>query len=76
MKIPKILEAAARQYQHNDCSGIVPGFDYKKTVKIFNLMQKAIKAQAKLLVCYRLGSQPPEWVFKDIERARENGIEI
>ena len=49
MKTPKILERASRQYQHNNCSGLVPGFDYKETIKIVNVMTKALKAQSRLL---------------------------
>jgi len=76
MKIPKFLESAVRQFQHNDCSGFTTGFDYKETVRLFICLQRAIKAQSKLLACYRLGSQPPERVFTDIEAARKNGVEI
>jgi ribosomal protein S18 len=76
MKTPKILERASRQYQHNNCSGLVPGFDYKETIKIVNVMTKALKAQSRLLTSYRVGSQPPEWVFDAIKTAREFGIEM
>lgn len=37
-------------------------------------LKKVIKAQDRLLTCYRLGSQPPEWVFNDLDKAREKGI--
>lgn len=37
----EILEKAARQYQHNNCSGFVHGFDYDETVKIVLSLQKA-----------------------------------
>ena len=40
-KTPDILIAALRQYQHNDCSGFVAGFDYDETVGIV----RAIEAQ-------------------------------
>lgn len=76
MKTPKVLEKALRQYQHNDCSGLVAGFDHGETVKVFNLMTKALKAQSRLLVAYRTGGIPPEWVFDAIKAARESGIEI
>jgi ribosomal protein S18 len=76
MKTPKILERASRQYQHNNCSGLVPGFDYKETIKIVNVMTKALKAQSRLLTSYRVGNQPPEWVFGAIKKARELGIEM
>jgi len=37
-KTPDILLPALRQYQHNDCSGLVAGFDYDETVKIVSLL--------------------------------------
>lgn len=39
------------------------------------LLEKVIKAQARLLVAYRTGGKPPEWVFKTLDRARKFGIE-
>ena len=34
--------------------------------------QRRIKAQEKLLVCYRLGGKaPPEWVFADLEKTKD-----
>lgn len=38
-------------------------------------LKKLIKAQARLLVCYRVGGQPPEWVFTTIEKAKAAGID-
>lgn len=76
MKTPKILEPALRQYQHNDCSGLVAGFDHKETTRIVNVMARALKAQSRLLVAYRIGGSPPEWVFDAIASARALGIEI
>lgn len=29
-----------------------------------------IQAQARLLICYRLGTQPPEWVFTRLNGAQ------
>lgn len=43
MKTPKILVPALRQYQHNDCSGFVPGFDYDETIKILEKYREEIK---------------------------------
>ena len=40
------------------------------------LMEKTIKAQAKLLMCYRLGGKPPEWVFGTLDMARKNGMDV
>ena len=34
-------------------------------------LKKVIKAQDRLLVCYRLGSQPPEWVFDTMDKFRK-----
>jgi hypothetical protein len=76
MKTPKILETALRQYQHNDCSGLIAGFDHKETSRIVNIMEKALKAQSRLLIVYRIGGQPPGWVFDAIESAKVLGIEI
>ena len=40
------------------------------------LMKKTIKAQSRLLAAYRVGGQPPEWVFKALENARKAGLEV
>lgn len=42
MKTPKILEPAVRQYQHNDCSGLVAGFDYEETIKVFRSLEDRV----------------------------------
>jgi len=42
MKTPEILAPALRQYQHNDCSGLVVGFDYDETVKILDRYREAL----------------------------------
>lgn len=47
-----------------------------QVVRKIRNMQKVIDAQSKLLACYRIGSQPPEWVFNDLETARQAGIEF
>ena len=31
---------------------------------------KIIKAQDRLLIAYRTGGRPPEWVFKDLDSSR------
>lgn len=33
-KTPKMLWPALRQYQHNDCSGLLAGFDYNEIINI------------------------------------------
>jgi len=34
-------------------------------------LRKVIKAQDKLLMCYKLGGRPPEWVFDIMAKFRE-----
>lgn len=46
---------------------------FEKKIKI---MEMAIKAQSKLLACYRTNKNPPEWVFDAVKKARGIGIEI
>ncbi len=42
--IERILIPALRQYQHNDCSGLIHAFDYEETIKIVtNLQYKLLK---------------------------------
>lgn len=45
-KTPSILIPALRQYQHNDCSGLLVGFDYKETIKIVTAIQARFVEQA------------------------------
>jgi len=33
-------------------------------------LKKVIKAQSELLLCYRLGGQPPDWVFDILAKFR------
>ena len=40
---PKILIQALRQYQHNDCSGLLAGFDYDDTVRIVSELESVIQ---------------------------------
>ena len=42
VKTPDILLTALRQYQHNDCSGLLVGFDYEETIKIVIEMRMLI----------------------------------
>ena len=51
-EIPKILLPALRQYQHNDGSGLVIGFDRDETVKIVNMLLEAIEAQSNARRAY------------------------
>lgn len=46
IKTPDILLTALRQYQHNDCSGLLAGFEYKETIKIvLSLLAKCKQSQ-------------------------------
>ena len=48
MKTPNILLPASRQYQHNDSSGLVPGFEYEQTCKIVtSLLAKLRELEAE-----------------------------
>jgi hypothetical protein len=39
-------------------------------------LKQVIRAQARLLVAYRIGGgKPPEWVFDTIDKAKNAGIE-
>ncbi len=76
MKTPDILLPALRQYQHNGCSGSLLAFDHEATSELVNLMCEALRAQSRLLVAYRTGGHPPEWVFNALEKAREAGLKI
>ena len=48
-KTPTILIPALRQYQHNDCSGLLAGFDYEDTVVIVCGLQNKISGLEKQL---------------------------
>lgn len=39
-KTPNMLWPALRQYQHNDCSGLLAGFDYDEIIKIVATLKK------------------------------------
>ena len=49
-KTPKILIQALRQYQHNDCSGLLAGFDYDETIKIINSLYNDLKTANQALL--------------------------
>ena len=38
-KTPNILLTAVRQYQHNDCSGLLFGFDHDETIKAISTIR-------------------------------------
>ena len=54
----------------------VDGAAHMSAVKIIGLLESVVKAQGRLLVSYRIGGRPPEWVFDTIEKARANGIDV
>ena len=39
---PEILIPALRQYQHNNCSGLIAGFDYDETIEIVNELNEIV----------------------------------
>jgi len=41
---PEILWSALRQYQHNDCSGVIAGFDYDEVVGVVAGLQAEIQS--------------------------------
>jgi len=51
----------------------VDGQAHQSAVEIIGEMDKVIKAQERLLSSYRIGKNPPEWVFDTLTKARENG---
>ena len=73
---PIILHGALRQYKHNTGEGLLAGFDHDETASLFVLMEKALKAQSRLLTTYRVGGRPPGWVFDALDKARKAGLEI
>jgi len=51
-----LLIPALRQYQHNDCSGLLAGFDYEETQKVviglserISLLESQVSAMTMLL---------------------------
>ena len=53
MKTPDVLLPALRQYQHNDCSGLISGFEHKETCKIVTGLQAKLRElEAKLRELY------------------------
>ena len=50
--------------------------DKDENTKLINLMKKTLKAQSRLLMAYRMGCCPPEWVFDMLKKARKAGLEI
>jgi len=76
MITPKILLNAMRQYQHNDHSGLVFGFDYSETIDLVVLMQKIIEAQSELIEVYKSGKDAPSWVLDIMKEAKEANISM
>ena len=46
---PDVLLPALRQYQHNDCSGLVAGFDIDETIEIVVSLQVKLAAAEEAL---------------------------
>ena len=53
----------------------VDGNAHMTAVTIIGLLENALKAQKRLLICYRIGGHPPEWVFTALDKAEKAGIE-
>lgn len=49
---------------------------HENAVKIIGLLEKVIEAQSRLLISYRVGTKPPDWVFNTLKKARKNGLKI
>jgi hypothetical protein len=49
----------------------VDGKAHMSAVKIIGLLEKTVKAQARLLIAYRVGGKPPEWAFDALDKARK-----
>jgi hypothetical protein len=54
----------------------VDGKAHASAVTIIGVLEKVVKAQSRLLLSYRIGGKPPEWVFDTINKAREHGIDF
>ncbi len=70
-----LLVSALRQYQHNDCSGLLSGYDYSETQKVvtelyFQLekLRKTILQEAEY--CY--GWADHFYSLKDYDRAKRH----
>lgn len=67
----KYYEAQQQKYIDS-----VDGNAHQSAIEIIGLLEAVIKAQSRLLICYRLGGRPPEWVFNTLDKARAAGLEI
>ena len=68
---PDILLPALRQYQHNDCSGLLAGFDYDETVKIVESLKEHYRK-----ACFAAINQLPVSVYVDeVEEALKEVFE-
>lgn len=66
------MEYSAQQKKYIES---VDGKAHMSAIKIIGLLEKVIKAQSRLLVAYRVGGKPPEWVFDTLEKAKGNGVD-
>lgn len=67
------MNYSAQQQKYLDS---VDGQGHMSAVKIIGLLEKTLKAQSRLLVAYRTGGSPPEWVFKTLDNAKKAGLEL
>ena len=54
----------------------VDGKAHMSAVEIIGLLESVVRAQGRLLVSYRTGGRPPEWVFDVLEKAKGKGIDL
>ena len=54
---PKPLLSALRQYQHNDCSGLLDGFDHYETIKVFIQADKAQMDRIEKMLIKLIGNK-------------------
>jgi len=78
-KAKKILLPAARQHQHNDCSGLIPAYDYEETNKIVsNLLEPLVmlRSLAKQLNKWADESRTGGWSTHQVKPIQEKAAEI
>jgi hypothetical protein len=79
MKTPDVLLPALRQYQHNDCSGLISGFEHKETCKIVTGLQAKLRELAEAAewrdeVLYDYEHEKSFFVFKTSQPTKEDWI--
>ena len=70
-----LLVSALRQYQHNDCSGLLFGYDYSETQKVVTELHFQLEKLRKTILqeaeyCY--GWADHFYSLKDYDRAKRH----